>query len=479
MKQLLFAVLFYSACTSAQVLSDVPITGTNPSKPVTPAPAVSESKSATAAPKPSKTVNQNHRIGTPVKPVETVQFPPPSQESKDFHSAILHGNLQMAELLFRQGADVNCLNCGNPIGVTPLLYAASSPYVSGGQQAMLSWLLGHGADINLQSFPQKKSPIMLLASYTDSADALSYMLQAGANVMLKDVNGATALHYLSLRPIADSPYYSPASNPHTKWLRNLRQILAGGLSINATNDEGVTPLMLAVSQACLPGIVRDYLSLGADASIKNAAGETAASMAYKRAIASNDSRCNEAYTLLSAAASNSAARGNGGSGSGSDRPALAGASGLGGSIAGEWIGYIKVKSPSQATVPVSGSISASGQVLLSAQTGVTTTGQVETVGNDGLTFLLKSKAPAGKTFVDGTTEGAEFRVDATRSGDVIRGSYISPIETGDFFLCTRGTYQSNAACRGDAMAGTGNPLKDLGNALDSINKVLSGLGKKQ
>lgn len=478
MKRVFFAILFHSVSASAQMVSGVPVTGTAAPRPESPLATTQSPADATKSTKASPIPKRKPVVATTRVP-EAPQLPPPSQVSRDFYSAVALGNLQMADLLLQQGADINCQNCGNTPGWTPLLHAASNPYVADGQQTVLSWLITRGANINTQGFPHKKSALMYLSGQ-DSFDALAYVIRAGADTTLKDKDGATVLHYLSAHPIPDNPYFSPTNNPHEKWLKNIKLLLSGGLSINVTNDDGVTPLMLAVSRICDPDIVRLYLSLGADPSIKTLSGDTAARMAYKRAIASNDARCNEAFSILSNPPPRNVSAPLGGqvadrgvstyAGSHEDKDASV--------VAGDWLGYIKVISPVQQTVPISGSISATGLVTLAAPSGVTTSGRVETVGGDSVSMLLRNKAPAGKTFADGSTEGKEFRVDATRSAGIIRGNYVSPMESGEFLLCTRSAFQTNGLCRAEATASTGNPLKDLGNALDSLNKVLSGLGKR-
>ncbi len=96
--------------------------------------------------------------------------------------AALKGHVDLARRLIKRDADVN-----KP-GWTPLHYAAT-----GGHIEMMDLLLEHHAFIDAQS-PNKTTPLMMAAMY-GSAQTVKFLLQAGADVNMKNQLGMTAVDF--------------------------------------------------------------------------------------------------------------------------------------------------------------------------------------------------------------------------------------------------------------------------------------------
>jgi uncharacterized protein len=96
--------------------------------------------------------------------------------------AVFKGQVELAVELIDKGADVN-----QP-GWTPLHYAATA-----GQLQLIKILLDKYAYIDAES-PNKTTPLMMAAHY-GTADAVNLLLQAGADVNLKNALGMSALDF--------------------------------------------------------------------------------------------------------------------------------------------------------------------------------------------------------------------------------------------------------------------------------------------
>jgi ankyrin repeat protein len=99
--------------------------------------------------------------------------------------AALKGYLSLVKKLVAQDADIN------KTGWTPLHYAASAASV--GQVAVIEFLLDHSAYIDAES-PNGTTPLMMAAMY-GSPEAVKMLIQAGADLTLKNQMGLTALDF--------------------------------------------------------------------------------------------------------------------------------------------------------------------------------------------------------------------------------------------------------------------------------------------
>ncbi len=96
--------------------------------------------------------------------------------------AALKGQLALAELMVKKGADVN------KTGWTPLHYAAT-----GGHLPVIKLLLENFAYIDAES-PNGTTPLMMASMYGSPA-AVKLLIDEGADPMLKNIQGLTAQQF--------------------------------------------------------------------------------------------------------------------------------------------------------------------------------------------------------------------------------------------------------------------------------------------
>jgi uncharacterized protein len=96
--------------------------------------------------------------------------------------ASLKGQLTLAELMVKKGADVN------KTGWTPLHYAASGAHLP-----VMKLLLENFAYIDAES-PNGTTPLMMASMYGNAA-AVQLLIDEGADPMLKNIQGLTAQQF--------------------------------------------------------------------------------------------------------------------------------------------------------------------------------------------------------------------------------------------------------------------------------------------
>ena len=105
--------------------------------------------------------------------------------------AAIKGELELVEKMVKKGADVN------KTGWTPLHYAAS-----GGHVKVISALLENHAYIDAES-PNGSTPLMMASMYGTAA-AVKLLLEEGADPLLKNQQGLTALQFAQRASRPDS-----------------------------------------------------------------------------------------------------------------------------------------------------------------------------------------------------------------------------------------------------------------------------------
>ena len=122
--------------------------------------------------------------------------------------ASLDGHLELAKLLITRGADVN-----KP-GWAPLHYAATR-----GHLAVMNLLLENHAYIDASS-PNGTTPLMMAAFY-GTPSAVKLLLEAGADPLIKNEQGLTAIDFAHRNQRQDSAdiiaAFVRAKQPKGKW----------------------------------------------------------------------------------------------------------------------------------------------------------------------------------------------------------------------------------------------------------------------
>ena len=161
------------------------------------------------------------------------------------------GRLDNMETLLKFGADINARDID---GSTLLHYA--SRYAK--QEIVESSLKLNQISINATSRNQA-TPLMFVFAYGGGLDNMKTLIQYGADINARDIDGKTLLHYASR--------YS--KQEIVEFLLKLNQI-----SINATNNNQATPLMFACFDGGHLDNMETLIQYGADINVRFNDGST-------------------------------------------------------------------------------------------------------------------------------------------------------------------------------------------------------------
>ncbi|MDD2926146.1 hypothetical protein [Rhodoferax sp.] len=370
-------------------------------------------------------------------PVVTPQVPAPSKVTQDFYKAFDSGNIELADMLFKQGADINCTNCGSvsPMGGAVLYGGASFD--------LIGWVLERGGNPNIATFRQNQDGMSAFMTFNAKLRDQMFkyrggllplaqrLIDAGADVKsTTNTTKQTVLHLLSGRETA---WLFPSTSDYKAiFLKYMDMLIAAGADINAKDLDGYTPVMLAANYSCGVMLLQVYQQRGADLSLRAEDGTTVRDIVYKKAIA-GEKRCNPVLAYLDSGAQVVAPL---------SAPAL-----TQGDVAhfvmpdkliGNWRGVLKLSSPTITTMAATGEVTAGGEINLKAATGVNSQGRINTIQGDRVGMTLRSRAPQGQKFPNGSTETAEFKVNGSAKDGVLRGVYQATYDAGEFILCKEG-----------------------------------------
>jgi len=402
-----------------------------------------------ATPLVSKSSSRTPVAKTAVTP--PASLPPPSKVTKDFYSAVVNKNFELADALLQQGADINCSNCGDqPL----LIWAATGQFMGINAPAnSMEWLLARGANPNIRNIETGNSALhhvirnaLEFSKWSKNLDGFEAPIQAlldkGARPDQTNIKGANAVHYMSR-------FIHNAVLPSTTQFTNrvMDRLVAAGAQINRQDIEGETPLMFGLrvdmtgQVECNQSVIQHMLELGGNPQLKNKKGETAQSIVHNIAVG-GAKHCNPVLAMLSGGRMGEGAAPQ----QSPQRPAI-GAVQVPEGLAGEYTGVLRVKSPSEMTLVVTGRIQQDGSVFLNAPRGFTNQGRIVNPGSDTLDISLKTFAPEGYRFSNGTRESYEFLVRGRLSERIYRGHYSAPTDAGEFVLCPNDLVQSVPECR--------------------------------
>ena len=130
-----------------------------------------------------------------------------------------------------------------------------------GQLEEVERLVSAGTAVDFAD-PEQRTPLMV-AAFNGHTPVIQFLVEKGAKLDARDSNGRTALMYASSGPFEEAVAY----------------LLEQGAAVNAQGTlEGFTALMTAASEGLLE-VVRLLLANGADPSVVDEDGDTAASFA--------------------------------------------------------------------------------------------------------------------------------------------------------------------------------------------------------
>jgi len=220
---------------------------------------------------------------------------PPSKATEFFFKASSNANFEMMDTYLARGADINCGNCEGR-GRPPLAMALGGYGIN---MDLVRYLVKHGANVNLLT-QGALSPLMFaisssrwstsVANSEELVQAMTYLVDNGADVKLTNSDGQNALFYLVAHGY---DRYTVKTS-----LRLMRYLVDQGTDVNHQSVDGRTALMLAAG-GCGIDSVQLLLFMKADPKLKNKMGDTALSIAEDTAAGrQSGGSCNQVVAML-------------------------------------------------------------------------------------------------------------------------------------------------------------------------------------
>ena len=168
-----------------------------------------------------------------------------------------NGNLDCVKvLLVEYGVNVDFQNIK---GKTPLMLASRTGHVD-----VVSFLVEHGADLNLQCNAMGLTALMSACLYNER-DVVTFLVEHGANVNLQSKYGDTALSLF----LCGIPMYSDDN-----YCNVLSSLIENGADVNAGMYDNRTPLMMASTNGHINAVAL-LVEHGANMDIQDEDGDTA------------------------------------------------------------------------------------------------------------------------------------------------------------------------------------------------------------
>lgn len=190
-------------------------------------------------------------------------------------------NLDYVNRLIRAGADLTAARSNNRTALWFACYVFPRDY----QPALVELLIRKGADINVIG---ERSNLFQLAQLYANGHLIRLLLQAGATVLPDpDTNElvlATQAELALIPPLIAA--LSPITPAQTAAMpERLATLIASGANVNATDAQGVTPLMALVENSEHPNtlaLIDQLIAAGANINAQDHNGLTALHHVFKR-----------------------------------------------------------------------------------------------------------------------------------------------------------------------------------------------------
>ena len=183
--------------------------------------------------------------------------------------AVGQGNIPIINLLIEKGADVNHLN---EMGNTLLMEVCRGVIVNRkDKNVIISLLLKSGINLNAKNIYGNSA--ISYSINTKNLKLLKHLLKIGADINILDSNGNTLVHKIVLLAL-----FERLKNKELDEIIDI--LIATGINLNVKNNDGYTPLHLAVKPAndkdekAAYQIVQKLLDYSADPNIEDKVGAT-------------------------------------------------------------------------------------------------------------------------------------------------------------------------------------------------------------
>jgi len=207
--------------------------------------------------------------GTDVDSVEDGYF------KTALHRAAISGHKDVVELLLTKGADANRKDEG---GRTPLEYVMDDTIQNHNNDvSLMKLLLSAGADVNIKD-QQGRTPLHQ-AVLNNHKEIVELLLAHDADMNIKDQRGWTPLDYARLGKFKDiiELFSVKVTSLHGALqlgdLARVKALLEQGVDVNAKDENGRTPLLLAARNNDV-NTAKLLISAGADVNAKENRGYT-------------------------------------------------------------------------------------------------------------------------------------------------------------------------------------------------------------
>ncbi|MDR2795069.1 MAG: ankyrin repeat domain-containing protein [Holosporaceae bacterium] len=166
-------------------------------------------------------------------------------------TAVAYGYLDMVELLLAKGANPNGMDEDGHSALRIALAAVEEENKIG---LITRTLIRAGANVNLPTKKRNKTPLHTIISWSQNLDAITALLENGANLEVKEnCFGNTAFHLLMKKPTSSL----------------IQLLLDAGANVNAKNNNNITPLHLLMMERSNFHLIQLLLDAGADVNAKS------------------------------------------------------------------------------------------------------------------------------------------------------------------------------------------------------------------